>query len=320
MARITDLYLFAGPNEWEKSEALRQLKKRLFPEGETSFGCETFEGKDEGVKPETILQNLAIIPFESRRRMVLIKDVDKTPPIFQSRLLETVKRLPQGTVCVLETKETKLQGPFFEKLTLLSHLFVFHEPKEREILSWVDERASFYGKKMAPRAKEFLLEKMGRDLWKLDKALEALSTYVGGESLIGEKDLEAVTGVSLTHTSFELARAVASREALAAFAIFKRLILERERPQEIVGAVGWQLRRMLRAKELLEEGASEGEVGRSLRLRFYEEESFFESLSRFERRELEKGIGALLKVDHALKTGRGEGQEEVEAFILQLCR
>jgi len=320
MARVENVYLFAGSNEWEKAEALRELKVHLFPDGPSSVECEVIDGRGKDLNPEKVLSDLVTIPFESRRRFILIKDVEKTPPTFQSRFLEILTHLPRGTVCVLETKETTLQGVFFEKTASFAKVTFFREPKGAELFSWIDRRAAFYEKKIPPAAKQLLLEKTGWTLSTLDKALEALATYVGKKPLIGEEEIKALLGTSLTHSSFELARAVASREALKALTIFSRLLSEKERPYEIVGAVGWQLRRMLRAKELLEEGVSPRDVGRQLRIRWEEEKTFFECLSRFERSELETGLRELLKVDHHLKTGVGQGREEVERFVLELCR
>lgn len=320
MARIENLYLLTGNNEWEKRETLRKLLTHLSPEGPSSVDYEVLEGGGGKFDPGKVLSDLFIIPFASRPRLILIKDVEKTPPIFQSRLLETLTRLPKGTTCVLETKEAFLRGPFFEKLVSLAKCLLFREPKGEALLSWMDRRATFYGKRISPSARALLLEKVGTNLLRLDKALEALASYVGEKSSIDEREVEALLGVSLTHTRFELARAVAGRETLKALEIFSHLISEREKPHEIVGALGWQLRRLLRAKELLEEGISPREVGARLRLRWEEQKNFFDALSRFERSELEKGLRELLEVDHRLKTGIGEGKEAVEQFVLGLCR
>ena len=312
MARIENLYLFAGENEWEKAESLRQLKK----------GREVvlFEGKEKGLNPEKILSDLLIIPFESQKRLIVIRNIEKTPPTLQTQLLETLPHLPFKRVCLLETKAIRFSGPFFERVKSLAKVTLFREPKGAALSSWIDRRAFFYGKKISPAAKEILLEKVGEGLLGIDKALEALSTYLEQKSFIEEEDVHALMGVSLTYTSLEFARAIASRQALKALTILDRLLSEKERPYEIVGAVGWQFRKMLRAKELLQGGISPHELGRSLRLRWENENEFFASLSRFDRFELEKGLTQLLSVDRHLKTGIGEGREEVERFVLGLCR
>lgn len=319
MARVESLYLFAGENEWEKTETLRQITAHLSSGSPSAVQCEIIEGKGKNLNPQRILADLLLIPFGSRR-LTLIKDVEKTPPTFQMRLLETVSHLPKECTCILETKEARLTGPFFEKLQRLSKVMLFREPKGPELLLWVDRRAAFYGKKMSPSAKPLLLEKSGGGLLALDKALEALATYAGEKGVIEAQEVEVLLGTSLTHTGFELAHAVAARQALKALSIFSRLLSDRERPQEIVGVLGWQLRRMLRAKELLEGGVSPTEVGKHLRLRWQDEKEFFTSISRFEKSELEKGLTALLQVDQHLKTGAGDGREEVERFVLELCR
>ena len=319
MARVENLYLFAGNNEWEKIETLRQILARLSPKNPSSVQYEILEGKDKNLNPQRILSDLLTIPFGSCR-LTLIKDIEKTPPTFQSRLLQTITHLPKETVCVLETKEAHRSGTFFEKVELLARVIPFKEPKGPELLVWVDRRATFYDKKISPTAKHLLLGKIGGTLLALDKALEALATYVGDSPVIEEKEVETLLGSSLTRTGFELAYAVASREVFKALSIFSRLLSDREKPYEILGVLGWQLRRMLRAKELLEEDVSPTEVGRRLRLRWQDEKEFFESMARFEKSEIEKGLTALLRVDQNLKTGIGDEREEVERFILGLCR
>ncbi|MBI4437136.1 MAG: DNA polymerase III subunit delta [Candidatus Omnitrophica bacterium] len=320
MARVENLYLFAGTNEWEKNEALQKLRKRLFPEGPSSMACDTFEGRSKEFSPERVLSDLVTVPFESHGRFVCIKDIDKTPLPFQARLLEIVTHLPKETTCLLETKEMDLRGHFLEKVAFLAKVSTFRELKESEVSAWVDRRATFYGKRISLAARELLLEKVGENLSRLDKALETVSTYLGENSSIEEQSVEALLGVSLTHTSFELARSIASREPLKALTIFSRLLQERENLQEILGTVGWYLRRMVRAKELLGEGISPDEVGRTLRIRWELREDFFASLSRFEHSELEKGLRRLLTVDRHVKTGAREGRGEAERLVLELCR
>jgi len=320
MARIESLYLFSGENTWEKNEAFKRLKQKLFPEKSSAVSCHIIEGKEKDFHPEKVLSDLKTIPFVSTHHLFLIRDIEKTPSTFQFKLLDIAQHLPQGVVCVLETQETKLYGEFFEKIVRMGKLVVFKMPKGNALFSWLDQRAQAYQKKLDQAAKRGLLEKLGEELPKLDKALQTLALYVGERGVITEEDVQLFMGASLTHTSFELARAIASRRPLVALKMIDRLFAEKETPQEIVGAVGWQLRRMLRAKELLEEGTSPTMVKRQVRLRWDEENVFFESLSRFERSEIERGLQALLRADQRLKTGLGEGREEVEHFVLGLCR
>ncbi len=320
MARVAPLFVFAGENNWEKTEALKRLKEKLSPAHPESVACELFRGDDKNFRPDEVLTALQTIPWATQPRLTRIISVEKTPPTFQSRLLEMAVRLPGGACCLLETDETNLRGPFFEKLSHLAQVSVFKLPKGAAFLKWLDERASSSGKKFLPQAKEALVERVGEDLFQCDQAVEALATFVGEKPTIDEKDVETLMGFSLSQTSFALARAIAFREGLEALKILDRLLTGKERPHEIMGAVGWQLRRMLRAKELLENGTRPQEAARQLRLRWGEEETFFSCLARFEGPELLSGLQALLKMDQRLKRGRGEGREEVERFLLALCR
>ncbi|MFH1858500.1 MAG: DNA polymerase III subunit delta [Candidatus Omnitrophota bacterium] len=320
MARIENFFLFAGTNAWEKEEKLRQLKTSLSPGDPRLVEFVLVDGKEKTFSPESVLADLVTFPFQGRPRLTLIRDIEKTPPPFQSRLLDASARFPKNTLCVLETKDPHPRGLFFERLMNLAKCFVFLELKGPSLLSWMDRRISQYGKQITPEAKELLLEKAGEDLLRLDNALGMLSLYAGEASWVSEEAVEALLGVSLSQSSFELARAVAARETLKALMILERLLSERDRPHEIIGAVGWQLRRMLRAKELLEQGVSPKEIGSQVRMRRQEEAGFFESLSRFERSEIEAGLRELLEADHRLKTGLGEGKGEVERFVLELCR
>ncbi len=320
MARVENLYLLTGNNDWEKEEVLQKLQASLFPKGISPLDQVTFEGKSKELNPEEVLSDLLTVPFISHKRFILVRDAEKLPASFQGRLLEAVTRLPKETICVLETKEADPRGNFLEKLAPLATVCAVKEVKPAELPLWIERRSAFYGKKISSGAAQLLLEKVGGNLWKLDKSLEAIATYAGEKHSIEEQTVETLMGVSVSRTSFELAHAVASREAAKALTIFSRLLSEKGNVQEIIGATGWQLRRMLRSKELLEEGKSRAEIGRMLRIRWDTQDDFFEMLSRFERPEIEKGLSQLLLLDRGVKTGVGDPKRETERFIVALCR
>ena len=118
--------------------------------------------------------------------------------------------------------------------------------------------------------------------------------------------------------TFRLADAVGLKKCSLALYLLNRLSQEAIEPSEIVGVLGWHLRRMWKAKRLINKGVDKSQVARTIGIPQFFMDSFFRQVGQFLMEDIETAISQLLKIDVATKTRKVSPFQELEQFIIRL--
>ena len=222
-------------------------------------------------------------------------------------------------VCVIEGAAGKAKLPKGDASGRLARA-ACETPRRWELPRWVQGAAAAKGKKIAPDAAELLVERSGEDLGVLDGHLEKLCLYTGARPAIAAADVEAVVGRDREYDAFDLIRKTAAFRRREAMEILHRLFEQGVAPEMILGAMGWQVRRLLEGKALLREGKSPEAVGQAVKVygKFLDE--FLGMVREAREEDLVRRHGAVLRADAAVKRGRLPPELALEAMVLELCR
>ena len=123
----------------------------------------------------------------------------------------------------------------------------------REALQeFIHQRMHAAGKSLDAQARELILLRAGEDLRRTAQELDKLLLYVGDQSSVRAPDVAAIMTDHGTEWIFDLTRSIADRDTVAALARLGRLITQGEHPLKLLGTVAAELRRLLTARQLLE--------------------------------------------------------------------
>jgi DNA polymerase-3 subunit delta len=204
------------------------------------------------------------------------------------------------------------------------------------LAQFLDRRLQEAGKRIEPRAREMILARAGTQLWSVHQELEKLLLYVGNEPVIRARDVEDILLDQGEGWVFDLTKALASRDSLAALGQLARLMSRGNHPLALLGPIANEIRRLLIARQLME-----GDSGRAWRSGMsYEqfqravlrEESrqfagnpygiymSFKSAENFTARELARDLELLYHTDLRLKSSGHSPRIVMERLIVELCQ
>jgi DNA polymerase-3 subunit delta len=170
------------------------------------------------------------------------------------------------------------------------------------------------GKTLTPGGWQLLEERLSGSLRFMDLALDRLILYAEGNA-IDERAVERISGEFIRFDTFELAEAIAGKNAPRALEIFHHLYDLSGDVQSVIGLIHWQLKRIWQAQNLLAQGTSREEIGRTLRIPPFRLGSFLSQVKRFEKVSVEEMIRKLGKLDWETKTGSVNETAALETFL-----
>ena len=177
------------------------------------------------------------------------------------------------------------------------------------------------GAEIEPAAAERLSELLGADLWALSNELEKLARHAG-ERPVAVADVELLTTAARDEDVFALVDdAVEGRTPQALLRLRALLDGGAEHPGRLQALIARQLRNLIRAAELLEQGASREEIGRATGVTHpYPLGRLVTQAETIGRPAAERALRAVEAADHAVKTGRYADALALELLLTSLPR
>ncbi len=312
------IYLFEGKEEFLKEEALRKFEQDFFEKGSREFNRTLFYGDDLDIS--SLTSELAALPMLSSKRLIVIRHAEMLSPPAQEVLISYVNRPFPATCVVLEVETLNKQKKLYKAISKYGRIIAFKRYYDKHLDRWISQRAGFYDKKILPEAVALLKENVGNNLRLLDGAMQKMVLYTGERKIIGVEDVEELTGVSRVGTVFDLIRAIRQKQINDSLKILSALIREgKESCHGIVALLFWQLKRMSKAKKLLERRLSPKEIGGQLNVHSFFLEQFIDGVRGFSPEEFRNSFKFLLAADTEIKTGIRRPEIILELLIIRLC-
>jgi DNA polymerase-3 subunit delta len=200
--KIAPLYLFSGPQEELKREALKLITSILIPPGSEAFNLDQRKAPEAEIIE---LQNLILTaPWGAEKRIVLVSNVDKLELEKRHRLAELVEKVPDSTCLVLTAEKIPEAEILSKAVARKGEIIEFSSFREDKLEGWIIERVEKEGKKIDQRTAESLAQIIGDDLALLSQEIGKLATYVGESSTIREEDMLTQVSASPEFKAYQL--------------------------------------------------------------------------------------------------------------------
>jgi len=209
-------YLIVSSDPFLHTEAAAAVKG-LVPAAEAEFNFQTFDLTGNGGLPlEQVLDVLNTVPFFGGRKFVVVENAQK---LLKKDLLRLARYLgsPSESSVLLLMYSGQPKKEVKEGLKAVRQISL--DLAEREIQSWIRERARAKGINLTERAADYLLGIIGPEPGLL--ASEVDKCGLMGKREIDSDDLTEVVEGKRTFSAFALIDAIMKRDAGQVFRIYK---------------------------------------------------------------------------------------------------
>lgn len=308
--------LFVGDDSYSKENAVKNLRSSLAGDSSRDFDYDVFHGGESD--PIEALELASTVPFVAKKRLVVIKDLEKSSQSFLSRLLAYVKKPSRSTCLVLESEDDEFISDNKE-IAKYCEVRRFDGIKGSGMESWVNKYLSSAGKKITSDALEALGEQHSTDLRFLAYELDKLIAFTGSRDEVNLVDVEEVVTRSLSAQAFDLANAMDKRDIGMAMKVISDLMSGGRKQYEIVGLLCWHIKRIWRAKTFLEQGKDTRYITQTLKIHQRYQNEFLKQVNAMSKVLIQKRMEALLEADLDIKRSRFDPTLVLECAVMRLC-
>lgn len=257
--RFRPVYLLLGEDRERGEEIVHLLKEKLISPGMEAFDYETVYAKDIGADLPTalVVQRTRQPAFSSRRRLVVIRDVQVLPEKLIDELFVGLGHPPDTTTVVVFWSEDYHTpwGWLDKRITNILHeigegnVVVDCQPPQGEALvkalkAWAKE----LNLATTPGALELLIAACGENTGVLKQELKKFATIFGTGETIDENAVRRYAGMSRAFELEEYVKLATLREVVAALKVLRRLEELGEEPVTIIAWLTHALIDILRVK------------------------------------------------------------------------
>ncbi len=334
------LHLYYGRDDFSLREAYDDLRTALDTDG--LLATNTTELAGRGLKPAELIQHATALPFLAEARIVVVEGLLSSLAGGQAvvrtwePLLELLPDLPPANHLVLLEPLGADRARSFGRSALLGALreiegadvqdfpelraYARYNESESPVGEWARQRAASTGIQIEPAALSELVELVGANLRILAFEIAKLGQYAGVRAVTRD-DVRLLTPEASEEGIFDVVDSVVEgRSAHALLLIRKMLEQGTYTPVRIQGMIARQVRHLVRATELLEQGADRSAVMDATGVRAkYPLDKLLRQARSTNRRAAEQALREIERSDNDVKTGKTSEVLALELLVMRLA-
>ncbi len=311
------VYAVHGDEDFLRRQVLAALRARVLGDGADAFGLSVHPG-DRAVW-HVVHDELRTLPFLSPRRLVVVENADPFVSTYRSQLEKYVAAPSANGVLVLDVKTWAANTRLYKLLDGASSV-VCKALSGPKLAEWCRRYASSEHKKqlLVPAA-QLLVDLVGADMGLLAQEIAKLAVYVGEAARIGAEDVDRLVGNSRAENTFKIFERIGKGDAAGALGLLDRLLGQGEEPLRLLGAFGWQLRRLAQAARLNAQGTPLGRALEEVGLRNARDAE--QQMRHLGRRRLDRLYDWLIEADLGMKgASQLPPRTLLERLVVRLAR
>ncbi len=310
---ISPVYIFGGGQAYLMDQSIAELKRAaLGASGDFNFSL--YYGDSAGAKD--IVDTAKTYPMLSKMRLIVVKNAERLPA-GELKLIDSYFSSPSPFTClILAFGEGK--KPVFDNKSQV--VFVGFDLDTKDVYERVKEDAEKLGCRITKDAASMLVSLVGENLQDIHTELEKLALFVGEQNKIGVEDVERFTRKAQFEDVFQLVNAIAAKDRKKALSVLLELESTKEEPLAILNRIGWRIRQIWKAKELIDKKAPQDVMLKELKVSKGALYYIQQEAKGFSYDDIKRISNALCEGDRMLKTSYVPKNIALTKLILELCQ
>jgi len=181
------------------------------------------------------------------------------------------------------------------------------ELSDPDLTKWAREKIKDADSEIDESSLRLLIATVGADVRRLTTEIDKLSTAALPGKVISKELIESLVVNSRDISNFDLTDHLFGGRKRDALKTLKKILDDGGEPLMLLGLISSNVRRLLMAKEAMNEGVDRAQVARIAKLRYSDQAPFMAAAQRADPQKLERAIQLLAKTDLAIKTSVGGG-------------
>ena len=331
--------LIYGEDTPAVEDATARLVANAGPEDLRDVNCVTLQA--ERLTPDAVSAAAFTVPFMADNRVVVVKGLltaferrrpgrggasggsgggagrGRDPLGAWSGFIEQLPSLPPTTHLAFADGGLAGNNPMLRKLKPLSEIREFALPRDRDMPSWIANRARTIGVDIEQRACSTLADAVGRQPMLIDSELRKLSLYCDGRQ-IRVDDVQTMVAYVREANIFQAVDAVIDGRTAVALRLVGKIMDDGGSASYLMAMFARQVRLLLLASDLLAQRQPQEEIGRRIRVYGWALNKTIQQARRTSPERLRHMHAQLVETDLLLKTKPIEERLALDMLVAEL--
>ncbi|RJP65514.1 MAG: DNA polymerase III subunit delta [Candidatus Abyssobacteria bacterium SURF_17] len=315
---LSRLYLLLGPEEFLARRLIAQIVDLSLGDGLKDFNFAELDTPT--VDPPALFQEINAYPLGSCRRVVVIRHINSLPAPTQEALQDCIADLPDFLTLILTSDRIDRRKTLYKAIAQQGTVVEVGALRAPEAKAWIREMLRERGKKITADIVDAIFELTGSDLSDISNEVNNLLEYLGERETVQQEDIEALVSSRKKEPIYKLTECIAERNLMNAWVVLRQLITEGEQELRILWHLDFMVKRLLRARCLLEEGVPDDAVTKALQVKPFLKQRFLRQVRSFSLDELRRMYHVIVEWDNKFKsTSRWHPDIDLELLVRELC-
>ncbi|MEO8290625.1 MAG: DNA polymerase III subunit delta [Gaiellaceae bacterium] len=305
-------YLLTGTDRPKISRALRRLRTRFGEEAVEVLGAEATSGEDA----VAAMNSLGLF---GAGRLVIVHGVEGWKKADHDALAAYLADPVTGAVLALVADEPPKDATVAQLVARRGgEVLAYDIPKPKDPSVWVRGEFARLGAEASDDAARRLVEIAGGDVALLEREVDKLATWAGGEQ-IGPREVEELAVPQHDSPAWALADAWGSRDVAGVLAACEAELEKDVEPFLVAVRLAAQVALVRGAQALADEGLGARDIAKRLKKHEFRVRKALGHADRYSRDELDAAVVRLAELDAALKgASRLSSELELERALIEI--
>lgn len=313
--KLDPVYVLAGNEQWSRRKIIDALTRTVVDPSMADFNFERHSGKE--TKGRVVVDAAGTLPMMAERRLVIVDETEKWLKADWDALKAYAADPSESTCLLIDLGSAKLR-PWMNSLKTVTVIKV-PRPKPWELADFIAQLAADQSLTLSREASEMLAEYAGDELEKVERDLEVLAIYKGGDGRIEGEDVAALLGRTRTVTQWELNELIGSRDLAGALIKTGDILASGHEPIALLAVLVRYVHQLWQVKALITAGVRQRtEIAQAIGLPPRVAGDLMTQQRRFSNVELRQAYQRLAASDVALKSSRLKRDLILSAAVTKL--
>ena len=324
--QFASIYLLYGKESFLINETQQKIVGQAVSEEEMDFNFSNYDLEETPV--ETAIEDAETFPFMGERRVVVLHNpvfltAEKTKEKVEHNLTKFEQYLSSPspyTILVISAPYEKLdeRKKITKQLKKQAEVLEAKKLNEKELRTWVRERAAANMVQIDEQAIDLLLALAGTNLMMLTQEIDKLSLYVSDTSRIDEAVVDALTAGHLNRIYLPWLKK-SSSEKPRKLCVFIMICLSKMKNRlRYLAVLSGQFRLIYQVKELARRGYGQQKIATFLKVHPFRVKLAAGQAKHFTDEQLSMIIELLSQGDFEMKTGKQKKEMIIEMFLFKI--
>ena len=304
------VYLLLGDDEERKARGVEKLRR--------GRAVEAYDAA--GTSPEAVVSACNSFSLFGEGPFVVVRNLDAWNAAQKATVVDYLGNPSTDSDLVLMGNKLGARERLLAAVKKSGEVHNFEQPTGKALVRWVVGHAKKVGLDLPEDVAEDLVARLSGDKMRLIGETEKLALYVGDGQATRE-DVALLCPPDVQSNIFSFVDSLAAGERGRAIRLLEDLISTGEPPLRLTFMVRRQFQLVARARALSENGASQSEVARTLKVPPFVARKLEEQGRKMDDAALERALALVLDLESGLKGGKDLADEmQVELAVLKLSR